>query len=74
MENSRRVSEYFLKKIEDWTDRYPFVGDLRGLGLFIGMDLLSQSFCIPDRAAQIYGAVVRFSFFKRPIKFLSDSP
>ena len=40
VENSRRVGEYFLKKITDWPDRYPFVGDVRGLGLFIGMDLV----------------------------------
>ena len=40
VENSRRVGEYFLKKMEDWTDRYPFVGDVRGAGLFIGMDLV----------------------------------
>jgi 4-aminobutyrate aminotransferase/(S)-3-amino-2-methylpropionate transaminase len=40
VENSRRVGEYFLKKMEDWSDRYPFVGDVRGAGLFIGIDLV----------------------------------
>ena len=40
VENSRRVGEYFLKKMEDWVDRYPFIGDVRGAGLFIGMDLV----------------------------------
>jgi 4-aminobutyrate aminotransferase-like enzyme len=40
VENSRRVGEYFLKKMEGWSDRYPFVGDVRGAGLFIGMDLV----------------------------------
>jgi 4-aminobutyrate aminotransferase-like enzyme len=40
VENSKRVGEYFLKKIEDWPDRYPFVGHVRGAGLFIGMDLV----------------------------------
>jgi 4-aminobutyrate aminotransferase-like enzyme len=24
----------------DWADRYPFVGDVRGAGLLIGMDLV----------------------------------
>lgn len=38
--NSQRVGEYFLKKMEDWVDRYPFVGDVRGVGLLIGMDLV----------------------------------
>ena len=40
VENSKRVGEYFLKKMADWIDRYPFVGDVRGAGLFIGMDLV----------------------------------
>lgn len=40
VENSRRVGEYFLKKMENWVDRYPFVGDVRGAGLFIGIDLV----------------------------------
>ena len=40
VENSRRVGEYFLDKMEDWVDRYPFVGDVRGAGLFIGLDLV----------------------------------
>ena len=40
VENSRRVGEYFLEKMEGWSDRYPFVGDVRGAGLFIGMDLV----------------------------------
>lgn len=42
VENSRRVGEYCLKKMEDWCDRYPFVGDVRGAGLFIGLDLVSD--------------------------------
>jgi 4-aminobutyrate aminotransferase / (S)-3-amino-2-methylpropionate transaminase / 5-aminovalerate transaminase len=40
VENSKRVGEYFLKKIDDWVDRYPFVGNIRGAGLFIGIDLV----------------------------------
>ena len=40
VENSLRVGEYFLKKMLDWPERYPFVGDVRGAGLFIGLDLV----------------------------------
>ncbi len=55
VENSRCVGEYFLRKIENWVDRYPFVGDVRGVGLLIGIDLvrdkatrepISQSVCL----------------------------
>jgi 4-aminobutyrate aminotransferase-like enzyme len=40
VENSRQVGEYFLKKMEGWPDRYPFIGNVRGAGLFIGLDLV----------------------------------
>ena len=40
VENSRRVGAHLLKQIEGWTERYPFVGDVRGSGLFIGIDLV----------------------------------
>lgn len=40
VENSRRVGAHFLEKISDWSERYPFVGDVRGAGLFIGLDLV----------------------------------
>ena len=40
VKNSKRVGDYFLKRIEDWEERYPFVGDVRGAGLFIGIDLV----------------------------------
>ena len=42
VENSKRVGEYFLKRIADWAERFSFVGDVRGAGLFIGMDLVSD--------------------------------
>jgi 4-aminobutyrate aminotransferase-like enzyme len=40
VENSRRVGAHLLEKISDWSERYPFVGDVRGLGLFVGLDLV----------------------------------
>ena len=30
VENSRRMGEYFLRKLEPLVDRYPFVGEVRG--------------------------------------------
>ena len=40
VENSRRRGEYFLGRIADWVERYPFVGQVRGAGLLIGIDLV----------------------------------
>jgi 4-aminobutyrate aminotransferase-like enzyme len=42
VENCQRVGEYFLKRIADWVERFSFVGHVRGAGLFIGMDLVSD--------------------------------
>ena len=40
VENSRRVGEHFLGRMADWVERYPFVGQVRGAGLLIGIDLV----------------------------------
>jgi 4-aminobutyrate aminotransferase-like enzyme len=40
VENSRKVGARLLERIADWVDRYPFVGHVRGSGLFIGIDLV----------------------------------
>jgi 4-aminobutyrate aminotransferase-like enzyme len=40
VENSNRVGKHFLKQLSAWVERYPFVGDVRGAGLFIGLDLV----------------------------------
>jgi 4-aminobutyrate aminotransferase/(S)-3-amino-2-methylpropionate transaminase len=40
VENSHRVGEHLLNKIAGWVERYPFVGNVRGAGLFIGIDLV----------------------------------
>jgi len=58
IENSRRVGEYFLKKMENWVDRYPFVGDVRGAGLFIGIDLVRDK----STKEPISQAVCRYIF------------
>jgi 4-aminobutyrate aminotransferase-like enzyme len=60
VENSRDTGEYFLRKIQEWVDRYPFVGDVRGVGLFIGIDL------VRDKATKepLSSAVCRRIFYE----------
>ncbi len=42
VENSRRMGEYFLRKLEPFLDRYPFIGDIRGAGLFLGVEMVKD--------------------------------
>ncbi len=40
VENSRKMGEYFLGKLMELKDRYPFIGDVRGRGLFLGIEMV----------------------------------
>ncbi len=42
VENSRRVGAHMLERIEAWPDRFRCVGDVRGRGLLIGLDLVAD--------------------------------
>jgi len=42
VENSKKVGAYFLKKLESMVDRYPFVGEVRGEGLFLAIELVQD--------------------------------
>lgn len=42
VENSARMGEYFLRKLTPMLDRYPFVGDVRGAGLFLAIELVKS--------------------------------
>ena len=39
-ENARNVGGYLIEKLRALTERHPMVGDVRGLGLFIGVELV----------------------------------
>lgn len=42
VENSRVVGEHILARLERWKERFPFVGDVRGKGLLLGFDLVTD--------------------------------
>jgi 4-aminobutyrate aminotransferase-like enzyme len=42
VENSKKMGEYFLRKLKPMLDKYPFVGDVRGAGLFLAIELVKD--------------------------------
>ena len=38
--NARRMGEYLFAKMSNWRERFPIVGDVRGLGLMIGIEMV----------------------------------
>lgn len=42
VENSRRVGEYFLSKIKSFEEKYSFIGQVRGKGLFLAIEMVKD--------------------------------
>jgi len=42
VENARRMGEHLMARLHDWPRRFPNVGDVRGLGLMIGIELVKN--------------------------------
>lgn len=41
-DNSRRQGEKFLARLQQWKSRFNFIGDVRGRGLFLAMELVKD--------------------------------
>ena len=41
-ENAREVGAYFLERLQHLQQRHPAIGDVRGLGLFLGIELVKD--------------------------------
>jgi 4-aminobutyrate aminotransferase-like enzyme len=42
VENSRKVGAMMLAELQTWVDRYPFIGTVRGSGMFMAIELVSD--------------------------------
>src|SRR6201998_701019 len=72
LENSAKVGKHILARMADWPSRLKLVGDVRGRGLMIGVDV------VKDKATKEYGAAERDRIvemaFEKGILFLGCGP
>jgi 4-aminobutyrate aminotransferase len=72
LENSTEVGNYMLQRMADWPSRYKLVGDVRGRGLMIGVEI------VKDKQTREYAAAERDRIveqaFERGILFLGCGP
>jgi len=72
MKNATEVGSHMMKRMADWPAKHKIVGDVRGRGLMIGVEI------VKDKKTKEYGAVERDRIvelsFERGILFLGCGP
>lgn len=72
LESSTNVGNHMMKRMADWPSKYELVGDVRGRGLMIGVEI------VKDKATKEYGAAERDRIveaaFERGVLFLGCGP
>jgi len=72
LKNSQVVGDHMMKRMADWPKKHKIVGDVRGLGLMIGVEI------VKDQTTREYGASERDRIvetaFERGVLFLGCGP
>jgi 4-aminobutyrate aminotransferase len=72
LKNSQEVGAHMLKRMTDWPKKHKIVGDVRGRGLMIGVEI------VKDQTTREYGASERDRIveaaFERGVLFLGCGP
>jgi 4-aminobutyrate aminotransferase len=70
LRNSQEVGDHMMKRMAGWPKKHKIVGDVRGRGLMIGVDI------VKDQATREYGDRDRIveAAFERGILFLGCGP
>lgn len=61
VENAARMGAYMMERLLSWPERYPNVGDVRGLGLMIGIELVRDQET-KEKAPELRDRVIRMAF------------
>ncbi|HWZ98537.1 MAG TPA: acetyl ornithine aminotransferase family protein [Candidatus Dormibacteraeota bacterium] len=63
MANAKKLGDYIFAKTADWTKKFKIVGDVRGRGLMIGIEIVRDQ-RTKERAADLRNAIVDMAFHK----------
>jgi len=63
MANAKKMGDYIFAKTADWTKKFKIVGDVRGRGLMIGIEIVRDQ-RTKERAADLRNAIVDMAFHK----------
>jgi len=63
MENARKMGEFIFGRIHDWPRRFRIVGDVRGKGLMIGIEIVRDQ-KTKEKAADLRDAVISKAFHR----------
>src|SRR5580704_8566315 len=63
MANAKRVGEFILKRTADWTQKFKNVGEVRGRGLMIGIELVKDQ-KTKEKAQEMRNRVIQAAYHK----------
>ena len=63
MENARRMGQYIFGRLSKWRDKFRIVGDVRGKGLMIGIEIVADRET-KDPAPKLRDAIENLAFAK----------
>ena len=63
MDNAQKIGDYIFSKTADWPNRFKIVGDVRGKGLMIGVEIVSDQKS-KQRSKDLRDKVVQNAFYK----------
>ncbi len=72
MENAAQMGEYLMERLREWPRRFRHVGDVRGLGLMIGIELVKDQGS-KERDPQLRNKLVQMCF-ERGLLVLGAGP